>query len=113
MTQQKHTPGPWVARPDPNALLHDDWCVGIGDSLANIDKVAVCSERDARLIAAAPDLLEVLQELINCPYDIDQATVPKDGIDTAPNQVVGTMSVALMRLRKARAAIAKATGVSI
>ena len=56
-----HTPGPWVARPDPNACLEDDWCVGIGDSLANIDKVAVCSKQDAHLIAAAPDLLEALK----------------------------------------------------
>ena len=57
----KHTLGPWIARPDPNAISPDDWCIGIGDSLQNIDKVAVCSERDAHLIAAAPDLLEALK----------------------------------------------------
>jgi hypothetical protein len=60
----QHTPGPWVARPDPNAISSDDWCVGIGDNLANIDKVAVCSKRDARLIAAAPELLKELQTLL-------------------------------------------------
>ena len=81
----KHTPGPWVARPDPNAFMHDDWCVGIGESLANIDKVAVCSEKDARLIAAAPDLLEIATRLVN------------DGLSTS-------------LVRDARAAIAKATG---
>lgn len=60
----KHTPGPWVARPDPNAISSDDWCVGIGDSLENIDKVAVCSERDARLIAAAPELLAKCEKVV-------------------------------------------------
>lgn len=40
--------------------MADDWCIG---AQGQIDMVAVCSERDARLIAAAPDLLAVLQEL--------------------------------------------------
>ena len=56
-----HTPGPWFARKDPNALDDDDWCVGTGPE--NIDKVAVCSAWDAHLIAAAPDLLDALKEL--------------------------------------------------
>ena len=64
MTAQ-HTPGPWIARPDPNSImpdgwLTDDWCIGIEGS---IDKVAVCSACDARLIAAAPELLEALRKL--------------------------------------------------
>ena len=54
-----HTPGPWFARKDPNALDDDDWCVGTGPE--NIDKVAVCSSRDAHLIAAAPELLDVVK----------------------------------------------------
>ncbi len=94
----KHTPGPWVARPDPNALLPDDWCVGIGDSLANIDKVAVCSERDARLIAAAPDLLDALQAL--CEY-----------AETSDDCQYGTLSTKFVR-DVALPAIAKATGES-
>lgn len=56
----KHTPGPWVAQRDTGAIMADDWCIG---AQGQIDMVAVCSERDARLIAAAPDLLAVLQEL--------------------------------------------------
>ena len=54
-----HTPGPWFARKDPNALDDDDWCVGTGPE--NIDKVAVCSAWDAHLIAAAPELLDVVK----------------------------------------------------
>lgn len=62
----KHTPGQWVARLDPNAYLQDGWCVGVED---NIDEVAVCSEKDAHLIAAAPDLLDALQRLLNAEHD--------------------------------------------
>jgi len=62
-----HTPGPWVAHPDPNAFESDDWCVVIGKSLANIDKVSVCRKRDAHLIAAAPALLDALQAIKDNP----------------------------------------------
>lgn len=92
----KATPGPWVARPDPNAYLQDDWCVSVGDSLENIDKVAVCRERDARLIAAAPDLLEALELCRKELYE----WMRDHGQDIATQQAMS----------KARAAIAKATG---
>ena len=63
-----------------------------------------------RLHAVNQELLEALEELCSCPQWVDEATVPKAGIETAPQQVVVNLSVALVRLRKARAAIAKATG---
>ena len=59
---------------------------------------------------ACAELLELLQELCECPQWVDEATIPKAGIDAAPQQVVINMSVGLVRLRNARAAIAKATG---
>jgi len=52
-----HTPGQWVARPDPNACAGEDWCIGVGDI---VDKVAVCSKRDAHLIAASKYMLDAL-----------------------------------------------------
>jgi len=51
-----NTPGYWVAQRDPDAIGKSDWCIGVDG--APIDYVAVCSERDARLIAAAKELLE-------------------------------------------------------
>ena len=63
-----------------------------------------------RLHEVNQELLEALEELCSCPQWVDEATVPKAGIETAPQQVVVNLSVALVRLRKARAAIAKATG---
>ena len=84
----KHTPGPWIAQRDPNAIMADDWCIG---AQGQIDSVAVCSERDARLIAAAPDLLEALKCLVGW-FDDDR------------------MNGAEKQIKKARAAIRKATG---
>ena len=66
----RHAPGPWIAKPDPNSITTGDWCIGVEDS---IDKVAVCSVCDARLIAAAPDLLEALQVMLDAAqHDITQ-----------------------------------------
>lgn len=55
-----HTPGPWIARQDPDAMLGDDWM--IGRPSGKPDEVAVCSKRDAALIAAAPELLAACRE---------------------------------------------------
>lgn len=63
-----------------------------------------------RLEQVNAELLDALKEICDCPQWIDEATVSKAGIEAAPQQVIMNMSVALVRLRKARAAIAKATG---
>lgn len=90
MSAHKHTPGPWFGRPYHDPIL-----------IQGCDEVGLCiafscggggQKRDefkanARLIAAAPDLLEALQELL--------ASV--EGVPCGPEA-------------KCRAAIAKATG---
>ena len=63
-----------------------------------------------RLHEVNAELLEALKEICDCPQWVDEATVPKGGIEVAPQQVVLNMSVGLVRIRKARAAIAKAKG---
>ncbi len=60
MSETKWTPGKWVAIPDPNACAFDDYCVGVAGG-ERVDEIAVCSERNARLIAAAPELYEALK----------------------------------------------------
>lgn len=97
-----HTPGPWViddghsnktgkygyfVRAHKGAI----WDDGSADG-------GVCSMADARLIAAAPDLLEALQEVTDV---LDMAL----GI-----QMFGLRPDADWPAAKARAAIAKATG---
>ena len=123
---KQHTPGPWTIgkvshkkqRVDIDSL-HADPSVG-HQSWRGLARAYGCNDMqaegtaamlaNARLIAAAPELLELLQELCECPQWVDEATIPKAGIDAAPQQVVINMSVGLVRLRNARAAIAKATG---
>lgn len=84
-----HTPGPWFIPAKTNAGSKEAsvWAWGGEVRVAdcNSDAITLAARRaDARLIAAAPDLLEALDALINAPWS-------------------GT------NVDKARAAIAKAT----
>ena len=118
----KHTPGPWFVEDNDRAISSNAATDIALVNMANIrygwdgPDFLTASHRaaNARLIAAAPDLLEALEDLLECPYHIDEATVSKAGLEATmnanPRQVVGNMSVALLRVRKARAAIAKAKG---
>ena len=48
-------------------------------------------------------LIAMLKEILDCPHGVDQATIPKAGIEAAPEQVVLNYSIGLARIRKARA----------
>jgi len=88
----KHTPGPWR-----HEMCHGTNYARIfmfpdsSDSLAGY-----CGEDNARLVAAAPDLLEALQGLLT--DIVEYQTINKLGGENNHWQVI------------ARAAIAKATG---
>jgi hypothetical protein len=69
-----HTPGPWIFSHDPDAYSDDDYCIGVPGG--KVDQVAVCSKRDAALIAAAPDLYAVLKELVECSQYWSDYDVP-------------------------------------
>ncbi len=61
------------------------------------------------MILAAPELLDVLEELLSVPMSVDEATLPAGcGPDDAPDVVVN-MSIAWARIRKARESVAKVT----
>lgn len=69
MSEHKHTPGPWVVDPDsPNDISPaDDLRLGIAliSNADNIDGAWLFgdeSKANAKLIAAAPDLLAELEE---------------------------------------------------
>ena len=62
--KETHTPGPWVVKHDEKGLPFigvesDPWTYN--GTIASVDT----SEKDARLIAAAPDMHEVLSELLD------------------------------------------------
>jgi len=89
--QAKHTPGPWVIVEDPcmDTIRQDDEAAYLICEFPYGAFDTATDAANARLIAAAPDLLGLLQELI----DIEG---PQPGTAEWANKV--------------RAAIAKATG---
>ena len=99
MTQ--HTPGPWTLRrlePDPHGIIMiGGWEIWtrIYDVVAGTLGVApIRNEADARLIAAAPDLLAALEATVE--YGLRQMRADRPGV--APDW-----------LEQAQAAIAKAS----
>ena len=86
-TELQHTPGPWEWRTNQNGSVNifgEDGCRAI-----LCDAFLINQEGNARLIAAAPDLLEVSERIL-----------APDMIDYLPAEYVA----------KVRAAIAKAIG---
>jgi len=54
------------------------------------------------LFAVSGSAIQVIKWMADCPYTIDQATVPKNGIDAAPMQVVGNMSLSYLKYKQLR-----------
>lgn len=96
MSEKKHTPGEWFTHREGHSTVYVECRIGGG----LIQAVAACrpnaagreqQEANARLIAAAPELLEALQGILSCvSVRIDDPRIEK--------------------FDAARAAIAKATG---
>ena len=96
MSEIKPTPGPWEAKPTGPWDGWDGW------SVEDATGAVVCDahgsqlngrrEANARLIAAAPELLEALREIF---HDVKQGAIPNDDDEW---------------WKKASTAIAKATG---
>lgn len=91
----QQTPGPWVPRYTPGRALgaEDVWCIDWSNDQQEVAEI-VHGEANARLIAAAPDLLEALKKLCE---DIEEA---------------GATPLDRPAYYKARAAITKATGAT-
>ena len=111
MTQGKHTPGPWFV-PDQTYARNltvevDDGiaCPGSGGAMSYTTDVCVLGwngtpewDANARLIAAAPDMLEACQIISDCA-------------SSAKGMTAAQVRIALdMAANTARAAIARATG---
>ena len=102
---QKYTPGPYVVDVvgfvDPN-VPHTDWiAVGIPDEDGDVaEVVAYCAEANAPLLAAAPELLAALRELLAVEAAAEEQT---EGMEALfERHAIATEA--------ARAAIAKAEG---
>ena len=73
MTEHKHTPGPWEIRGEPGSELlivqpETDWPIAILEAPTSDPDAHAAN---ARLIAAAPDMLEALKALRDKVEDCD------------------------------------------
>lgn len=107
MSEDKHTPGPWRAVRSNPAEGADVWWIVAGAGPAEREVGSMCGgypqalrEANARLAAAAPDLLEALvaydKYMLDAGYEGPEALHPN----------------AAENWRRIRAAITKATGVA-
>lgn len=65
MSESKHTPGPWaVGKRDSALILYHDPELGTSDQVAHACRIMREWEANARLVAAAPDLLAALESLL-------------------------------------------------
>ena len=92
----KHTPGPWqwTQHFDPTISIYKD---GFGQIARLYDSSAGTGKANARLIAAAPDLLEALQGILGYFDSGDGVSVSQATIKAGSGEI-----------KAARAAIAKA-----
>lgn len=108
MSKQSHTPGPWFVNGRESYTKYVEARIGGG----LLQEVAACGpteqqeqqEANARLIAAAPDLLEALENLM-AAYSQPEDRICCNGVDC------GCMGATTYQQAEhyARAAIAKAT----
>lgn len=56
------TAGEWIAARDPDSLYDTDWCIGTSET--SVDHIAVCFERDAKMLAASKKLAEALNAMV-------------------------------------------------
>ncbi|MCP6720475.1 MAG: hypothetical protein KJI72_04130 [Patescibacteria group bacterium] len=115
----KHTPGPWIAEDRPGVgwivrwgNLESQVCslrwVG-GPHLPEVDRIV---EADARLIAAAPDLLDVCKKTIARPEEVQRImranNLKIDNMDDPYQGLAFTLYTMLVEsANEAEAAIAK------
>lgn len=86
----QHTPGPWhVSKASPTRVIESG---PRGNSIAKMGlNLGVCSqgeaESNARLIAAAPQMLEALEGLLRFPLGTHQVEAAKKAIEKARGDV--------------------------
>ena len=102
MTQSKHTTGIWFVNHESKDVGDGKLSIEVDSDyfIAQVDE-GICQEANARLIAAAPELLEALQEAIDCGM-VPVSTAKEGGACAHSRQVLCADMI--------RAAISKATG---
>lgn len=99
MSTPTHTPGPWAV--SDTSIITDDCCIAVIEDDGGYEAPPDQREANARLIAAAPDLLSALRdnlEAIEIHFNCEAEKFPSDS-----QHVVNGLA-------QIRAAIAKAEG---
>jgi hypothetical protein len=105
MSESKHTPGPWEVDPpghplDCHGILDADE-LGLAETHGREGKGE--EEANAHLIAAAPEMYEALEELVNSEANVDP--------DETYSDKYGRLDMGKgAAIRKAQAALKKALG---
>jgi hypothetical protein len=105
MSKAKHTPGPWFVPTHPGNPQTGVWAKGGDVFIATCSSASTSLEgnrANAKLIAAAPELLEALSDALEFVADQEDVRDGHDG-QPVPNKAMSLAS-------DIRAAIAKATG---
>ena len=92
----QHTPGPWAYRPSNNG----HFIAGTGENSGYLAEVRQCRSKqdiraDARLIAAAPEMLAALQAVL---AEIDGPDRPHSTDSWLPSQLVLQVRVAIAKV---------------
>jgi hypothetical protein len=101
MTKQ-HTPGPWFVTPDGAAVYEKDGFGYRAETICGLPSRSDSRAANARLIAAAPDLLATLLNTADALEQLMREGTFKPWADYTPH--------ARDLIANARAAIARATG---
>jgi hypothetical protein len=101
MKPHTHTPGPWIIKRIHTPPVFDRGVLAIQPDIAVLQcpELDTASEANARLIAAAPEMLEALEAMCDGPLLIDDI-----------NASLQAREKAMYLYKQARAIIARATG---
>lgn len=95
-----HTPGPWVTYDDSALPSHRHTVIALGKTIAYI----YCTKGDeaqdasnAKLIAAAPELLEEAKRALECIIRVDQLLHANGMMVGVTNPVIPTLTAAIAK----------------
>jgi len=84
-------------------LAKDNDDIGkFGDGYEKAINEAIQLVKNCSIPDVSNSAIDIIKWMADCPYIIDQATVPKNGIDVAPKQVVGNMSLSYIKYKQLR-----------
>lgn len=91
MPYTPHTPGPWQINGLDRGTRHDGkrvLAITAPHPEGGGQDIAECLEDNARLIAAAPDMLEALQEALDALINLYERVYPNDESENGTTEII-------------------------